>query len=262
MLTYTLTPRVTAFCTCRDTLGMWQSGAGEYGGFNITHYCGDDTEHVKACRKALACHLEIPDRQIILPRQTHTANVHTLALPFDEEEYPDFETISRADCLQETDALVTNIPQYCIGVSTADCVPILLFDTRQEVVAAVHAGWRGMQQRIPENAVRAMCHDFGTKPSDILAVVGPSIGPQSFEVGDEVCDAFADAHFPMDSITLRRCKWHIDLWAAAAIVLEGCDIPLAQIQVSGIDTYTDERFFSARRQGINSGRIFTGIMLG
>lgn len=234
---------------------------GEYAGFNITHYCGDDAEHVRTCRKALADHLKISDRELILPHQTHTANVHTITLPFDETAYPDFDTIAQVDSLQDTDGLVTNIPRYCIGVSTADCVPILLYDARQQVVAAVHAGWRGMQQRIPENAVRIMYHNFGTKPSDILAVVGPSIGPESFEVGDEVCDAFSDAHFPMDSIAHRRRKWHIDLWAAAVIVLEGCDIPLTHIQVAGIDTYVDVRFFSARRQGIDCGRIFSGIML-
>ena len=98
----------------------------------------------------------------------------------------------------------------------------------------------------------------------VQCIVGPSIGPEAFEVGDEVYDAFQEAGFPMTDIAFRHQetqKWHIDLWRANAWQLEQEGIPTRSILVSGLCTYNNpSRFFSARRLGIKSGRMFTGIM--
>lgn len=109
---------------------------------------------------------------------------------------------------------------------------------------------------------------FGTHPERLRAVIGPSISEAAFEVGDEVYDAFVAANFPMSTIA-HRCpcnnggsKWHIDLWAANVLSLEQSGVKLEHIHVSGICTYTHhDTFFSARRLGVDSGRIYSGIML-
>lgn len=173
------------------------------------------------------------------------------------------------------DALVTN-QSITIGVKTADCIPILLYDPVHKAVAAIHSGWRGTVQKIVHHAISKMSLNYGTAAQDLIAVIGPGIGFDSFQVGEEVTQAFADAGFPLD-----KCwRWdgppllqaaqgpgsmqgghHIDLKAANKWLLMGVGVPEENIQVSDIDTYTDARFFSARREGRHCGRIITSIRL-
>ena len=107
--------------------------------------------------------------------------------------------LTRED-LEGYDALVTALPGVAVGVRTADCVPVLLYDPAKRVVAAVHAGWRGTVLHIPEKAIGVMSQAFGTRARDLRAVVGPSIGPESFQVGEEVAEHFKQADFPMDEV--------------------------------------------------------------
>ena len=172
--------------------------------------------------------------------------------------------------LEGIDALVTNKPGVAIGVRTADCVPVLLFDPEQRVVAAVHSGWKGTIQRITEKAIFTMGRQFGSKASSLRAVIGPAIGPQSFQVGEEVVQHFKDQGFPLEAIWFfnegegespMHHGHHIDLWKANRWILEQTGVSPEKIQTVGIDTYTDGRFFSARREGIECGRIINAIRL-
>ena len=244
---------VRAFSTTREG-GV---GVGAYAGFNVTHYCGDDAEAVAQARCTLCSELGIAVERLILPHQTHGCDVLCIGAPFlllskDEQ----------TEILYAKDAVVTNVPNLCIGVSTADCVPVLLYDSVKGVAAAVHAGWRGTVARIVEKCLSVMVERYGVSPADVRAVIGPSISLEAFEVGDEVYDAFAAAAFPMERIARRMgAKWHIDLWEANRLQL--CGVPEGSIEVSGVCTYSRcDEFFSARRLGIKSGRIFSGIMIG
>ena len=172
--------------------------------------------------------------------------------------------------LEGYDAFVTNRPGVAIGVRTADCVPVLLYDPVQRVVAAVHAGWKGTVLHISEGALEAMGQEFGSRPSELKAVIGPSIGPDSFQVGEEVAEKFKEAGFPMDEIWSFRGPGdgspmsgghHIDLWKANRWLLEQLGIPPESIEVVGIDTFTTPSLFSARREGVACGRIINAIML-
>ena len=251
ILKYNIGDGVTAFSTKRG------EPKGSYDSFNITHYCGDAAEHVAACRAELCHTLGIPDERLILPRQTHGCDI----LHIDEV----FIAKSREEqtaALEGVDAIITTLPRTCIGVSTADCVPVLLCDTARRVVAAVHAGWRGTVAKITEKCLATMQERYGSHTSDVRAVIAPSIGLEAFEVGNEVYEAFAAAGFPMESIAQKRDKWHIDLWEANRLQLLSCGVKAENIEVAGICTHSCHReFFSARRLGINSGRIFNGIML-
>ena len=172
--------------------------------------------------------------------------------------------------LEGYDAFVTNRPGVAIGVRTADCVPVLLYDPVERVVAAVHAGWKGTVLQISKGVLEAMGQEFCSRPENLLAVIGPSIGPDSFQVGEEVAEKFKEAGFPMDEIWSFRGPGdgspmsgghHIDLWKANRWLLEQLGIPPESIEVLGIDTYTTESLFSARREGVACGRIINAIML-
>lgn len=257
LLEYNIGTGARAFSTMRG------GGSGNYGGFNITHYCGDTGQHVMECRKLLCRELGIGDESLLLPKQTHgdcIAHIDRAFMQLSEEE--------KVQQLNGMDAIITDLPQTCIGVSTADCIPVLLHDHHRHAIAAVHAGWRGTVAHIVEKSVTAMVATYGCNPQGMVAVIGPGISLEAFEVGNEVYNTFNESCFPMEKIAKLYptagggSKWHIDLWEANRLQLIASGIPEENISVAGICSYREHgRFFSARRLGIESGRIFSGIML-
>ena len=256
-LEYDINNGVLAFSTMRG------EGTGNYDGFNITPYCGDSPRHVEMCRASLCAQFGIADSQLILPYQTHGDKVavidsHFLQLSNDEQY----------KALQGIDAVVTALPHICIGVSTADCIPVLLNDTKRNVIAAIHAGWRGTVAGIVKKSIEVMEHRYNSCASDIRAIIAPGISIDAFEVGDEVYEEFCKAGFAMQEIarlyptTSGGEKWHIDLWEANSLLLQQCGVARENIYIAGVCTYSNYTdFFSARRLGIKSGRIFSGILL-
>lgn len=181
---------------------------------------------------------------VSLPRQVHSPNVLW---------------VKEAGRPADTDAVITDVPGLCVAVKTADCVPVLLYtDGEAPIVAAVHAGWRGTVARIVQKTLEkmALCDKF-TSFSECHAIIGPGISQESFEVGDEVYEAFQEAGFPMGRISSREEKWHLDLWEANKWLLE--EMGVKDIYVSGIDTMTSPEWYSARRETINTGRNYNAI---
>ena len=177
---------------------------------------------------------------------------------------------TRKEELQGYDALVTALPGCAIGVHTADCVPILMYDPQHRVVAAVHSGWKGTVQRISQKVLFVMKQTFGCRPEGIRAAIGPAIGPASFQVGEEVVQFFKEQNFPLEEIWSFRSGFsgipmvdghHLDLFKANRWLLQEAGVPEAYIQIAGIDSYTDPSFFSARREGITCGRTISFIRL-
>lgn len=265
---YLIGDGVVAFSTTR------QGGVseGNYATFNINHYCGDDEKAISINRSALCNLLHITDEQLVYPHQTHQTEVRAITPSFYE-----LSNDERNSFLEGVDAVMTDLPGVCIGVSTADCIPVLLYDEAHHAMAAVHAGWRGTVARIVEKTVRKMEESYHTHPQQLRAVIGPGISLRNFEVGDEVYNAFREADFPMDKIAQHYpvsasiedrktsgdlMRWHLDLPECNRLQLIDCGLEKEQIQLSGICTYDRcDEYFSARRLGINSGRIFTGILL-
>lgn len=236
--------------SCFSTTRYGGCSEGNYASFNCTHYCGDNPEHVFANKKTLCSLLPQCLVKLVVPCQTHSTNVKVIASPSDVE------------ALENVDALVTSMPGYCLCVSTADCIPVLLYDKEKQVVAAIHAGWRGTVERIVGKTLQTMRKTYGTDGNDIIACIGPGISLDAFEVGDEVYRAFEEAGFEMSRISRKEDKWHIDLWEANRLQLLEEGVFEGNIEVAGICTYQSvEHFFSARRLGIRSGRILSGIML-
>lgn len=250
---YDLHPDVTAFSTTRRG-GVSQ---GNYSQLNINGYCGDDEAHVAENRTLLAAELGIATERLFLPHQVHGVEVRAL-----KDDFLRLDTEEQRRMLEGVDAVMTDVAGICIGVSTADCIPVLLYDPTHRAAAAIHAGWRGTVARIVQHTVRQMALVYGTDPRDLLAVVGPGISLDAFEVGDEVYEEFEQAGFDMTVLAERLKKWHINLPLCNQLQLVEQGVPAANIQQSGICTYSHpDEYFSARRLGIKSGRIFTGIQI-
>ncbi len=230
---------------------------GNYAAFNINRYCGDNEEHIHKNREALCHTLGITDERLVMPHQVHLTKVLRV-----DEAFFALNDRERLEALEGVDAVMTNLRGVCIGVSTADCIPVLLYDQEKQAVCAIHAGWRGTVKRIVSKAVEAMTEAYGTAPQQIVAQIGPGIHLDSFEVGDEVYEAFAQEGFDMKQIADKREKWHIDLPVCNRLQLTEAGVEPQNIRVSPVCTFQQaDDYFSARRLGINSGRIFTGILL-
>lgn len=185
------------------------------------------------------------------------------------------------------DALFTRDPGILLAVQTADCIPILLADTKRHAVAAIHAGWRGTLRRIAAKTLGRMQMEFGTRPEDVIAALGPGIGRCCYEVGSEVARDF-DAQFPnarewfdgpfdalasgendpnwLPWLTMKPpghqpppLRVHLDLIAANHAILAGAGIPARQISASSFCTACrTDLLFSYRRER-TTGRMMAVI---
>lgn len=256
MIFHNLHTQITAFSTTRNG-GV---SKGDYASMNCTPYTGDDIEAVQRNQQLLRTALHIEKEQLIIPYQTHSVNALVI-----DKEFLQQNAEKRNEQLQNIDALITQEKGVCLCVSTADCAPILLYDRKQQVIAAIHAGWRGSVNYIIRKTLEQMNRLYNTQGEDIFAAIGPCIGFDAFEVGDEVYDAFKQNDFPMEYISgwkPETHKWHIDLQMANSVQLIDFGVPTEQIDICDICTFTHyEKFFSARRLGIKSGRILSGIFM-
>lgn len=201
-----------------------------------------------------------PPCHVISPHQVHGVQVAVVDDP----------TLTRED-LEGYDALITSLKGCAIGVRTADCIPVLLYDPVREAVAAIHSGWRGTSNRISQKTIVKMTETFGTDPEDILAVIGPGICRGCFQVGEEVVGYFKDNGIDIEPIYSwdgprtddgsMRGGHHLDLPEQNRLLLIESGVKAENIRLSGICTYEDRNFYSARRDGIGCGRIINAIRL-
>ena len=244
---------VMAFSTTRGEVDRRNA----YSGMNLCDYVGDDALRVLDSRIMLAMQLGVDLDDLVMPRQTHSCRVAVI-----DEGFRTMDIDKQEAALEGVDALVTSLKGVVIGVNTADCVPIVLADVKAGVIAVAHAGWRGTVGRIAQAVVEEMCRQ-GASPEHIQVAMGPSICQDCFEVGDEVVTEFKQAHFDLNSIVMCNAdtgKAHIDLRMANLAVLKATGVLGDHIVASQHCSRCEhERFFSARRLGINSGRTFTGI---
>lgn len=233
---------------------------GAYATFNCSPFCGDEPERVARNQELLLQALPQRPCELILPLQTHGTHIRPI-----DEAFLAAPTTERQRLLHGVDALITRQPGCCICISTADCIPVLLYDRAHQAVAAIHAGWRGTVAYIVGHTLERMRALWGTEGSEVVACIGPGISLESFEVGNEVYDTFLANGFDMTRLSHQKAatgKHHIDLWEANRQQLLDFGVPSRQIETAGVCTYIHhEQFFSARRLGIQSGRILSGIMI-
>jgi YfiH family protein len=155
------------------------------------------------------------------------------------------------------DALITNRPGLLVGVTVADCVPILIYDSEHRAVAAIHAGWRGTVGGIVTRVLSAMHQQFGTLGAQCYAYVGTCIDETTFEVGEEVAGQFEPTFVQVNPHSQKRCA---NLKAANVSLLNGSSIPAAQIEVSSFSTVLNNSdYFSHRAEGGQTGRMLAVI---
>lgn len=215
------------------------SSVSPYDSFNLGSHVGDNPLAVSRNRMLLSA--LCPSEPVWL-NQVHGVNV---------------ADAGHAGCLPEADASVTTHPGAVCVVMTADCLPILLCDDQGTVVGAAHAGWRGLCDGVIETTVNAM----QASPSTLMAWLGPAIGPDEFEVGDEVRAAFVakQAQAAAAFIPSKNGKWLADLYQLARLRLNAAGV--IRIYGGNLCTYSDpERFYSYRRDGV-TGRMGTFIWL-
>lgn len=230
---------------------------GEYTSMNLGNTSDDDPSLVYQNREKLCNMMGVDFANLIIPRQTHSSNVFIV-----DQSFLSLSKEERLLRLNDTDALITNVPEICIGVTTADCVPVLIYDPAKRVFAAIHAGWKGTVGHIAAKTIEKMQQEYGCNPALMVAAIGPSISAEKFEVGDEVVERFESEGYDINTISYRNPstgKAHIDLWKANSIQLVEAGINPKNVKIAGICTYSNpDRFFSARRQTIHSGRMLGG----
>lgn len=213
---------------------------GAYAAMNLAEHVADDPLAVTENRRRLREQLELPAEPVWL-QQVHGRGV------------VDADSAAPG---AEGDGAVSRVPGHVCAVMTADCLPVLLCDRAGTRVAAIHAGWRGLADGVIEAAVAAL----GLPGNNVLAWLGPAIGPQAFEVGEEVRAAFV-AHTPAAAEAFRPHgeRWHADMYQLAHQRLAALGI--AEVYGGGLCTYTDAaRFYSYRRDGA-TGRMATLIWM-
>lgn len=231
-------PNVCSLITTR--VGGVSCGA--YASLNLGDHVGDDPLAVAENRRRVAAYL--PAAPLWL-KQVHGVDVLDAA---------QFSGVSSAPT---GDASFTRISGAVCAVMTADCLPVLLCDRVGRVVAVAHAGWRGLAAGVLAKTVQAMA----LPGAQLLAYLGPAIGPQAFEVGDEVRKIFVDAHREAAAAfqPLHSGKWLADLYLLARQALGRCGVEA--VYGGGYCTVHEEaRFFSYRRDG-ESGRMASLIWL-
>jgi YfiH family protein len=167
--------------------------------------------------------------------------------------------------LPEGDAIVSNLAGATLAVVVADCVPLLIVDPRAGAAAAVHAGWRGTCAGVTRAAVEAMQDGWGTRPADLVAAIGPGIGPGDYEVGESLIAAFQEAGhaasidrwFSRTGSVLR-----LDLWQANVDQLVAAGVPSNQVFVAGLSTAAHPGWLeSYRRDGAAAGRQVAAVVV-
>jgi len=213
---------------------------GPYASLNLGLHVGDDPIQVMQNRQALTAHIQA--------QPIWLTQVHGTQVAFIDEQ------VRLTDTPIEADAAVTRLPAVACTVMVADCLPVLLCDRAGTVVAAAHAGWRGLCGGVLSSVIKSM----GVSPDNIIAALGPCIGPACFETGDDVRQQF----IAQDTINgdyfrpTAQGKWLGDLQSIAMRQL--CQMGVSEISVFDICTTCDNRFFSYRQEQV-TGR-FAGII--
>jgi polyphenol oxidase len=227
---------------------------GAFASLNLARNVGDENEAVRENHARLAQAVGYAPERLFEVSQVHGARV----------EYADPGSDSSAFRMREADAIIATEPGLPVAVRVADCVPVLLAHPGSGAVAAVHAGWRGVVAGVLLAAVSELSHRTGAAAGEWIAALGPHIGPEAFEVGEEVARQIADSAGDEAGVILPRSpRPHVDLARAVRAQLVHAGLAAAHVDtVAGCTFLEPSRFFSFRRDGKRSGRHLAVIVSG
>jgi len=223
--------------------------SGHLASLNLGRREEDRPENLVDNKKRIAQAFEIVPERLFTISQVHSDRIVVIDRPDVTPE--DIKA-------QEADGIITNVTGISIGILTADCVPVLLYDSKKKIIAAVHAGWKGTASKIAVKAVEIMVERFECRLLDITAAIGPAIGLCCYEVGEEVVAAVGYR----DKAAVRRDgKWRLDLPKANLLQLQEAGV--TEVDISDICTSCrTDLFFSHRGEKGKTGRQLSFISLG
>lgn len=216
---------------------------------NLSHTKGDDPAHVAENQRRFCRALQVDPDSVVTAYQVHGTRVVQVT------------NAERGQQQAQCDALISNTPGVALMLRFADCTPVLLYDPPHHAIGLCHAGWRGTVAGIAAVTVRAMQQRFGTHPADLVASIGPAIGPCCYAVGEEVITA-VQAQLPQPQSLLSQIdgQQHFDLWAANVQQLQACGV--RTIELAGVCTACHrDWFFSHRAEHGRCGHFATLLTL-
>lgn len=210
-------------------------------------------ENRKILMKELNHHLD----HCVFANQTHSDNIHKVT-----KEDIGAGAYSMKDAIPDCDALYTREKGILLGIFTADCVPILLYDKSQDIIAAIHSGWKGTAKQITKKMLDVLKYDEDCEMEDIYAYIGPAIDLFSYEVGEDVIEALRKSGLNIETciIPQENGKYLLDNKRLNMQILLDAGIPDTQIFVQDGDTYSNEEDFFSYRKNKDTGRNMTFIL--
>lgn len=226
--------------------------AGRYATLNLSYAVGDDPARVRVNRSRAAAALGASLADLVFAAQVHGSHAQVVTAADRGRG-----ALARGDPVGPADALVTTEPGLVLAILVADCVPVVLYDPAAHVLACVHAGWRGTVAQVTAAAVTAM-GSLGSQPEQVIAGIGPGIGPDRYQVGEDVAGAVRAAFGPDCEHLLAAAgpgRWRLDLTAANRQALLAAGVPDGQIHLAGLATGPDPGLFFSHRAGPPCGRF-------
>ena len=261
-------PSVTGFVTTRTGGGSRD----EFASLNLGLSTGDDPEMVVSNRRRVVEATGVPLDRLTVGSQVHEARIAVVT-----DDLAGSGHAPGNNPIPSTDGLVTALTGTPLMALVADCVAVLLYDPVRRVAGVAHAGWRGTVANIVAEAVATMTANFATNPSDVIAGIGPSIGPCCYEVGSEVVDAFYAQHPGIGSEVLAVPEFasagsfergvntdaqHLDLWRANQLQLIDAGLHEDNIEVAMTCTSCNtESYYSHRAEHGKTGRFAAIVLL-
>lgn len=207
---------------------------------NLSRHVGDDENNVRRNRDKFFGSLGIDQAQLVHANQIHSDNISIVAGP---------------GLYKETDGLITSEKNLFLIISVADCLPVIVYDSKKHIIANIHAGWRGTQKKIVKHAVEIFTDRLGSDPADLKVFLGPCISGKNFEVGRDVAELFEPLF-----IENRRGKYYADLLNNNLNQLASMGVKHDNTEVCGLCTYENQTLLhSYRRDRERSGRMFAVI---
>ena len=235
------------FCDFRFFNHFGGVSDGIFKSLNCDLHSGDDLKNILLNRK-IVCNSFDGENKLFMMNQVHSDRVFIL------ENYNDLNKCDEVEC----DAVITRLPNVLLGISTADCAPIIFFDEKAGVICACHAGWRGAFSELFKNILSIFKDKFNSNFSDINVFIGPMIQKKSYQVQKDFYDKWIEQDGSFDDFFDKQENgYYFDLENAIVYKLAKLGIQQINIDNMGIDTFSNNDYFSYRR-GVLSGEISNG----
>ena len=245
------THRLTAGFTTRNG----GSSRTPFNSLNLGFGAGDQASLVEANRAAVARGFGLEPHLFLTVKQVHGSQILVIDQPNPEVSH--FQRV-------ESDAIITNQRNLLIGILVADCFPVILYDRKKHIAAAIHLGWRGVAAGLLGQTIKGMREVFGSRTEDLSAAIGPGIGAHNYEVDRPIRDAFRQGAGQWEQIAseVRLGHWQLDLQKSLVLQVKASGIdPTALELVRECTCCHKEMFFSYRRDMRRTGRQMGFVLL-